>query len=75
MPLRSALLVLGLLLALGTASLGCATPYTVTLRDGTIIETKDEPKFDEKTQFYELKTKSGKKMKVNRDELVSMESK
>jgi major membrane immunogen (membrane-anchored lipoprotein) len=54
---------------------GCASPHVLTLRDGTQIETKDEPQFNEKTGFYTYKGKDGKKAQVNKDEVATISTK
>ncbi len=50
----------------------CSTPYTLTLKDGTVIETPDEPEFNRKTGFYEYETLDGKKVQVNKDEVLDV---
>ena len=54
---------------------GCASPHVLTLKDGTQIETKDEPQFDNRTGFYTYKGKDGKKAQVNKDEVATITAK
>jgi len=54
---------------------GCASPHVLTLKDGTQIETRDEPQFDNNTGFYTYKTKDGKKAQVNKDEVATITTK
>ncbi|MCU7817343.1 MAG: YgdI/YgdR family lipoprotein [gamma proteobacterium symbiont of Lucinoma myriamae] len=51
---------------------GCATPHTITLKDGTIIETPDKPKFNRKTDFYEYKDLTGKKVQLNKSKILNV---
>jgi hypothetical protein len=54
-------------------SVGCATPYTVRLKDGSVITTKDEPKAEKGTGFYVFEdAKDGKQVRVNKDEIVEI---
>ncbi len=50
----------------------CAAPHTMTLKDGRVIETADEPEFNQKTGFYEYNTVDGKKVQVNKDEVLEV---
>ncbi|TRX74842.1 YgdI/YgdR family lipoprotein [Pseudomonas mangiferae] len=60
-------------LALGTAVLaGCSTPSIVTLNDGREIQTVDEPRFDEKTGFYQFEQFDGRRARVNKDQVQSI---
>jgi hypothetical protein len=52
---------------------GCASPHTITLTDGTVIQTKDKPKFNVREGFYKFKNDSGKKTSVNKDEVRTIE--
>jgi hypothetical protein len=52
---------------------GCATPYLITLNDGSTIQTKDEPKLNRRAGFYEFKDVSGKEARVNKDQIQKME--
>ena len=60
--------------ALLCAVAGCATPHTITLRSGEEIETKDEPKLNVDSGFYEFEDASGKKVRLNKDEIQKIES-
>lgn len=52
---------------------GCATPSVITLRDGSTIQTTDEPKFDEDTGFYHFKEmRGGLDNNVNKDQIISI---
>jgi major membrane immunogen (membrane-anchored lipoprotein) len=51
---------------------GCADPSIITLKDGTVIETTDEPDFDHKTGFYEFETVDGREAKINKDEVLEI---
>jgi len=53
----------------------CATTYVLTLKDGRTIVTENEPKFNKKTEFYELKTLDGVMLKVNKDEIIEIREK
>ncbi len=50
----------------------CSTPHTMTLKNGSIIEMADEPEFNRKTGFYEYETLDGKKVQVNKDEVLDV---
>jgi outer membrane protein assembly factor BamE (lipoprotein component of BamABCDE complex) len=52
---------------------GCSTPYTITMNDGSTIETKDEPKLDRRSGFYEYKNTDGKTARVNKDQVRKMQ--
>ena len=66
-------LALALVLVFVMLSVGCAKPYTVRLKDGRVITTKDEPKADSETGFYVFEDSAdGKKVRVNKDEIVEM---
>ena len=54
-------------------SLGCATPYTLYMKDGDVVEALDEPDFDEDTGFYSFEDDAGRTVRVNKDEVVRME--
>ena len=53
----------------------CAAPHTLTLKDGRVIDTADEPDFNRKTGFYEYKTVDGKKVQINKDEVLEVKEK
>lgn len=48
---------------------GCSTPTVITLKDGTELETKNEPKYDEDSGFYEFKQRDGKPVRINKDDI------
>ena len=54
---------------------GCGTVYLVKTKDGQKYETKNKPKVDEKEGFIAIKTKDGKKLRVNKDEVLVIEEK
>ena len=54
--------------------LGCATPHRITLQDGSIIDSTAEPKFNKATGFYEFKSRTGERVKVNKDEIRSIKT-
>ncbi|MFC1820827.1 YgdI/YgdR family lipoprotein [Thermodesulfobacteriota bacterium] len=56
-------------------SVGCATHHAILMKDGRTIVSKEEPKFDKKTGFYEIKTEDGHKMRLNKDEVVEIKEK
>jgi hypothetical protein len=53
--------------------LGCSTPYQIHLKSGEVLETMDEPKFDDDSGFYEFEDYTGRRVRLNKDEIVSME--
>jgi Bacterial protein of unknown function (DUF903) len=61
--------------ALMLVSMGCATPQMILLKDGRTIESRDMPDYDKKTGFYEFETEEGKKIKVNKNEVVEIKEK
>lgn len=52
---------------------GCATPTVVHERDGSTVVTPDRPTFNKKTGFYEYKDKSGRVVRINKDDIQSIE--
>ena len=56
------------------AALACSTPYVIRLKSGEILESRDEPELDRVAGFYKFEDASGKPMRVNKDEIVSMEA-
>lgn len=48
---------------------GCSTPTVITLKDGTELETKNEPKYDEGSGFYEFEQRDGKPVRINKDDI------
>ena len=65
------LFVLALLAA---ALAACATPYVITLKNGEVVQSRDEPEYDRNSGFYQFDDASGKRMRMNKDEIVSMEA-
>ncbi|MGN6579375.1 MAG: YgdI/YgdR family lipoprotein [Bordetella sp.] len=65
------------LLAAMSASLavlaGCATPTVVHERDGSTVVTPDRPTFNKKTGFYEYTDKNGRVIRINKDDIQSIE--
>ena len=59
---------------LAAAALGCATPYTIYLKDGQVLRSQDEPEFDKRAGFYDFEDSSGKRVHVNKDDIVKMEA-
>jgi hypothetical protein len=53
---------------------GCATPYRIELRSGEILESQDEPELDRDAGFYRFEDRSGRQIRVNKDDIVSMEA-
>jgi Bacterial protein of unknown function (DUF903) len=53
---------------------GCATPYVIHLKNGDVIESRDQPDFDRDSGFYEFEDLSGRRVRLNRDEIVKMEA-
>jgi hypothetical protein len=51
----------------------CATPYVVRLKSGEVMDARDEPDYDEDSGFYEFEDAFGKRVRVNKDQIVSME--
>ena len=68
-------MLIGLILISCMAFTGCSAPYTVYLKDGTIIETTCKPSFDEDTGFYKCKAANGKKVQINKNEVLKMQEK
>ncbi|WP_137817903.1 YgdI/YgdR family lipoprotein [Pseudomonas sp. 2FG] len=62
------------LLALGLVTLaGCSSPSVITLNDGREIQSVDQPEFDEDDGFYEFEQLDGKRVKVNKDQVRTVE--
>jgi len=62
------------LVVLAAALAACATPYVITLKNGEVVHTRDEPEYDRNSGFYQFDDASGKRMRMNKDEIVSMEA-
>jgi hypothetical protein len=56
------------------AALGCATPYAIHLKDGEVIQSRDEPEFDRDSGFYEFEDVTGTRVRMNKDEISRMEA-
>jgi major membrane immunogen (membrane-anchored lipoprotein) len=69
------LFILFLLIAVLCFFTGCGTTYLVNLKSGQVYETKKKPKVDEDEGFITVKTKDGKKLRVNKDEVLTIEEK
>lgn len=54
---------------------GCGTVYLVKTKNGQIYETKNKPKVDEKEGFIAIQTSDGRKLRVNKDEVLVIEEK
>lgn len=61
------------LVVLALAAAGCATPYLIHLTSGEVMEASDEPEFDKTTGFYQFEDTSGRRVRLNKDQIVSME--
>ena len=61
-----------LLLLVGLLA-GCATPYQITLQDGTVITAREKPDLDDDAGFYEVELLNGDEIEINKDEIKSME--
>jgi hypothetical protein len=51
-----------------------AAALLCTVAGGEAIETKDEPKLNVDSGFYEFEDVSGKKVRLNKDEIQKIES-
>lgn len=49
--------------------------HVVVLKSGQSLETSKAPELDAKTGFYRVETKDGKKMQVNKDEILMIRDK
>lgn len=45
--------------------ISCSSPQTIILNDGSVIKTKDEPKFNKRTKYYEYEDIEGNRGSVN----------
>ena len=52
---------------------GCSSPQRITLKDNTIIEARDEVKYNKRTGFYEYEDIRGKKNQINSDSILMIE--
>lgn len=55
------------------ALMGCATPQRIVLNDETVIEARDEVKYNKKTGFYEYEDVAGNENKVNSSEVLHIQ--
>ncbi len=62
----------GIAMVAAVLILGCSTPHRITLQDGSTFESTAEPKFNKKTGFYEFKSRTGERVKLNKDEIRSI---
>ena len=53
------ILILGAVLA-ALLLVGCASPHTITFKDGSEMTTTDTPAFNERTGFYEFQDQDGR---------------
>lgn len=54
---------------------GCGTTYLVKLKSGQVYETPKEPALDKEDDFMTIKTKKGKKVSINKEEILAIEQK
>lgn len=45
--------------------ISCSSPQTIVLNDGSVIKTRDEPKFNKRTKYYEYEDVEGNRGSVN----------
>ena len=50
----------------------CSSPSAITLKDGTQLQTKDTPKYDKNSGFYEFEQLDGQPHKINKDDVHSI---
>ncbi|ATR84077.1 YgdI/YgdR family lipoprotein [Pseudomonas sp. HLS-6] len=63
-----------ILLALGLGTLaGCSSPAVITLNDGREIQTIDTPTYDDDSGFYEFEQLDGKRNRVNKDQVRTVQ--
>ncbi|MBF8755006.1 YgdI/YgdR family lipoprotein [Pseudomonas guariconensis] len=62
-------------LAIGAfaALAGCSTPSQITLNDGREIQAVDTPKYDSDAGFYEFEQLDGKRTRINKDQVRSIQ--
>jgi Bacterial protein of unknown function (DUF903) len=53
---------------------GCATPYVIHLKNGDVMQSRDEPDYDKASGFYEFEDQNGRHVRLNKDDIVSMEA-
>ncbi len=54
---------------------GCSSPTVITLKDGSQLETKDKPKYDRESGFYEFEQRDGKPVRINKDDIHTIKIK
>ncbi|QEY59111.1 YgdI/YgdR family lipoprotein [Pseudomonas sp. C27(2019)] len=54
---------------------GCASPTVITLKDGSQIQTKNKPKYDRNSGFYEFEQRDGKPVRINKDDIHTIKKK
>jgi len=52
---------------------GCSTPSQITLNDGREIQSVDTPKYDREAGFYEFEQLDGKRTRINKDQVRSIQ--
>ena len=62
-----------LTLMVAGALVGCSTPQRIVLKDNTVIEARDEVKYNKKTGFYEYEDIAGNKNKINPAEVLHIQ--
>lgn len=72
MSLRTLTLVVAMSSTLSILA-GCASPTVVHKSDGTSVITPDRPTFNKSTGFYEYKDRSGHLVRLNKDDVESIE--
>jgi hypothetical protein len=65
------ILILGTILA-ALLLVGCSTPHTLVMKDGSEIQTSGEPIYNDRTGFYEFEDRDGLKHQVNKDEVRAL---
>jgi hypothetical protein len=66
---------IALLAAFALSWAACATPYEIKMKDGRTIETRNEPEPEKATGFYVFEDQDGKRVRVNKDEIVEIRPK
>lgn len=62
------------LIALGLGTLaGCSSPSVITLNDGRELQAVDTPQFDEASGFYEFEQLDGKRTRINKDQVRTVQ--
>ncbi|UTW08447.1 YgdI/YgdR family lipoprotein [Pseudomonas benzenivorans] len=62
-----------ILLTLGLATLvGCASPSVITLNDGRELQTRDQPRYNAASGFYEFEQLDGTRAQVNKDQVSTI---